>query len=233
MLLDKNISKIKLNSDEWHQERIGRFTSSENHLLMGVNKITDGGISYIYRKVGEVTAGMPSKDDVTTAATAHGNTYEIEGLQRYRDSIGVDFIAMRVFVKDGERFGSTPDAIQWLGDTQDENGEKAFNVKTIEVKCPYSFNAYIALWKCKTPADVKKEEKAYYYQVLDQMIVCGALRGVLVIYQPFFKDGGLRVIEFVLTDKESGVLEDYNLLKQRRKLAEKMFDELRAELVNS
>jgi len=228
MLLLENITGASMDRDEWVKSRIGRFTSSENYLLMSPQKLSQAGINYIYRKVGEKTSERPCRDEVLSVAIAHGNTYELEGLEKYRQFKGIkEFQCIRVFVKDGERFGSTPDAIQCLS----VNSDGSLNVKVIEVKCPYSFDAYIRLWKCTTPADIREEEFKYYIQVLDQMIVCGALTGALVIYQPFFKEGGLRVIEFKSTDKL--IYEDMKLLNTRKLIAEEMFNKLREEIVNS
>ena len=232
MLLLDNITGAVINQQEWMNQRIGRFTSSENYLLMGKmgkDGLNQAAMNYIYRKVGEKTTEIPSRSDVLTEAIAHGNTYELEGIEKYRIAKGIErFYTLRVFVKDGERFGSTPDAIHLLRANSD--GISA-EVKTLEVKCPYSFDAYIRLWKCKTPADIKEEEFKYYVQVLDQMSVCGSITGALVIYQPFFKEGGLRIIEFNQTDKM--IYDDIKLLNTRKKMAENLFNQLREEIVNS
>lgn len=229
MLLLENITGASMDRDEWVKARVGRFTSSENYLLMAPKGLGQAGTNYVYRKVGEKTSERPCRDEILSAAIAHGNTYELDGLEKYRQFKGInEFRCIRVFVKDGERFGSTPDAIHCLSANSDG---LSMNVSVIEVKCPYSFDAYIRLWKCTTPADVREEEFKYYVQVIDQMQVCGALTGSLVIYQPFFKEGGLRVIEFNATDKL--IYEDMKLLATRKKMAEEMFNKLREEIVNS
>jgi len=62
MLLLENITGASMDRDEWIKSRIGRFTSSENHLLMSPQKLSQAGINYIYRKVGEKTSERPCRE---------------------------------------------------------------------------------------------------------------------------------------------------------------------------
>ena len=53
MLKKESITPVIMGTDEWFAGRLGRFTSSEIYHLMGAKGIGEGGLSYIYRKVGE------------------------------------------------------------------------------------------------------------------------------------------------------------------------------------
>jgi len=231
MLLKSNVTAFSLPSDEWNTERLAKFTSSEIHSLMGEKGIGVGGYSYIYRKVGEELSGRPAKDDVLTAATAHGNEYELEGLKLFCERKEVPLFdgkypIIQRLVTNGERFGSTPDGIWVLNESEDG---LSYNVRTIEMKCPYSFDGYIKLWKCKTPVEVKKVEPKYYWQILDQMVVCDCLQGFLGVYQPFFKVGQLNIVEFRKID----LVPDFKLLIERKNQAVEIFNQVRSELMNS
>jgi len=107
-------------------------------------------------------------------------------------------------------------------------------VRTVEVKCPFSFDGYMRLFKCKSPADVKslaREGVKYYWQCLHQMSLCESLIGYLVAYQPHFKAGKINVIKFDTSDMQ--IVQDLAKIKTRAKQAEKIFNDLVAELENN
>ena len=224
-MLDKRaITKVKIHSEEWFKERLGKFTASEIHYLMGEKPWTEGALSYIYRKVGEDISGLPCRDDVDTNATRHGNLYEPEALITYAREKGIDFLVTQCLISPPDsRFSSTPDALVIKGET-----ETHYNVETVETKCPYSYDAYIRLFLCNTPEDVKKEEKKYYWQVIDQMDNCGALVGHLVVYQPAFRVGKMKVITF----RKMELRDQFKLLKERKEGAEQKFNEIRDRLLS-
>lgn len=192
---------------------------------MGVKGIGEGGLSYIYRKVGEAVSGVPCRDEIVTAATVHGNTYELDAIRMFAAKQNTAFPILQKMVVDADSgFGTTPDAIWIVNESEDGT---AYNAKTIEAKCPYSFDAYIRLWKCKTPEDVKKEEPKYFWQILDQLLVCDCLVGYLVVYQPFFKFGQLNIVEF----RKINLIPDFKLLGERKKLAVEIFNDTRNQLM--
>lgn len=224
-MLDKRaITKVHIHSEEWFKERLGKFTASEIHYLMGDKQWSEGALSYIYLKVGEDVSGLPCRDDVDTNTTRHGNLYEPEALKLFAEDKGLKFLVTQCLVSPPDsRFSSTPDGLIIKGET-----DTHYNVETVEVKCPYSYDAYIRLFLCNTPEDVKKEEKKYYWQVLDQMDNCGALRGYLVVYQPAFRAGSKKIIEFRKID----LLKEFDFLQGRKKAAEIKFNEIRDKLLS-
>lgn len=225
MLLKTSISKIVIHSDEWFAGRLAKFTSSEIHYLMGEKGLGTGGESYIYRKVGEELTGMPCRKEISTEATEHGHIYEPENLRKFAEEKGIEYLVEQKLITPVEtREGSTPDAL--IVNSEHSSGE-AYNVFTVEAKCPSSYDNYIRLWKCKTPQDVKKEKKEYYWQVLHQMRTCGALRGYLSIYHPNFKAGNLNIVEF----SKVVLLDDFKTLNQRIEQATNMFETTRNEMM--
>lgn len=213
-------------SEEWYQGRLAKFTSSEWHYWMGDKPHTTGAMSYTYRKVGEELTGLPCRDEVDTKATEWGHRYEDENIRKFKEAMGVEFIVtQKLITEPGSRFGSTPDAILPLLKSEDN---LHYNVATLEAKCPPSYDNYIALARCRTPIQIKAVNKIYYWQVIDQMYNCDALRGFLSIYHPLFKAGGLNIVEF----RKLELRTEFKLMEERKKIAIATFNEVREELLN-
>lgn len=238
MLKKSNISKIAPSSDEWMEARKGKFTSSEIHFLMSSRAfLTEGCLGYIYRKVGEVISGYPAKNfglsEINTEAVIWGLANEADAVRKFGLAMGFEFvICQQLIAIEGTCFGSTPDGIVVHSES---SCETQYNVSTVEVKCPPSFANYIGLALCKTPQDLKREDYKYYWQVLDQMDNCDAMNGYFVSYHPDFKTGNLNIIEFRRmqpTGIENGkevkfpLVNDLNLLKERKAMAVTKFNEL-------
>jgi len=225
MLLKTSITGIKIHSEQWFNSRIGKFTSSEIHYLMDEKPMSPAAISFIYRKVGEEISGLPCRDDIDTQATRHGNLYEPEALKIYAERNNLPYLVTQTLISPPDsRFSGTPDALIIKAET-----ETHYSVETLEVKCPYSYDGYIKLFLCNTPEDVLKTEKKYFWQVIDQMTLCDALMGYLIIYQPLFKSGQMKVIPF----RKLHLLPFFDKLKQRKIEAENKFIEIRDKLLNS
>lgn len=248
MLKKSHISSIKAGTEQWHVARLAKFTSSEIHFLTYPTGLTDGSISYIRRKVGEELTGKPARDEINTPATLHGQFHEADAVQKFAIKMGCQLnfvqkeitqpvmIVQQLINEPGTRFGGTPDGLIVL---RESPGGTEYEVETVEVKCPPSFDAYIELFECETPQDVKKAKREYYWQVLDQMLLCGAKRGHFVIYHPDFKAGNHKSLIFNPLDpvfdtkgkKTFPIYDDLKLLKERKELAEVKFDQIRSKLM--
>lgn len=226
MLPISHITPIQILSDEWFNGRLAKFTSSEWHYWMGDKPKTTGAINYTYRKVGEELTGLPCRDEVDTKATEWGKMYEPEAIREFGKAMNVDFVVtQKLITEPGSRFGSTPD---FLIPTLKSSDGLSYNVITGEVKCPMSYDAYIALARCKTPHQVKEANKIYFWQVIDQMYQCDALQGYLVIYHPLFKVGGMNIVEF----RKLHLRDEFKLMEERKKAALEFFAEAREDLLN-
>ncbi len=225
MLLKSQISNVLMHSEDWFAGRLAKITSSEFHYLMAEKGLGSAGMNYMYRKVGEELTGIPCRDEISTRATEHGQEYEQENLKAFHQKMGVEFLVTQKLILDPNgRVGSTPDGIWVIKERLDES---AYDVFTVEGKCPISYDAFIRLWNCKTPADIKAESRPYYFQVLHQMKVAGALRGYLSIYHPHFKAGKLNIIEFRKID----LVPEFTLMEQRTQEAIKIFTEQRDKMI--
>lgn len=237
MLNKAHISKIKPMSDEWMVARRGKLTSSENHNVASDKFMTVGCRNYLYRKVGELLTNVTATSDLSTEATIHGLITEAGAVQKFAQVYGFKYIICQQLIAiPGTKFGSTPDGIIVLNESLDE---QMYNVRTIEVKCPFTYANFIALALCKTPQDLKAENKEYYWQVLDQMDNCDCMHGYFVVYHPDFKAGNFHVIEFRKmqpTGMEAGKLiqfpisKDMAFLKERKQMASAKMDEIYMDL---
>jgi hypothetical protein len=233
MLNKAHISRIKPMSDEWLMARRGKLTSSEIHFITGKEFWTTGCQSYIYRKVGEMLTGVPATSEINTEATVHGLINEANAIRKFAKLYSFKYIVCQQLIAiPGSRFGSTPDGIIVLNESMDE---EMYNVSTAEVKCPPTYANFISLSLCKTPQDLKAENKQYYWQVLDQMDNCDCMNGYFITYHPEFKAGNMNVIEFRKmqpTGIENGkevtfpLTKDIAFLKERKKQASQKMDEI-------
>lgn len=237
MLNKAHISKIKPMSDEWLMARRGKLTSSENHFLVSDTFMTTGCRSYLYRKVGELLTNVTTTSDLNTEATIHGLINEADATQKFVRLYGFKYVICQQLIAIPEtKFGSTPDGIIVLNESMDE---QMYNVRTIEVKCPFTYANFIALSLCQTPQDLKAENKEYYWQVLDQMDNCDCMHGYFVVYHPDFKYGNFHVIEFRKMQPEGiegnkvikfPISKDMAFLKERKQMASNKMDEIYMEL---
>lgn len=227
MLLKKNITQIEMGSNEWAAERLGKFTASKINLLMDEKDIGKGGLSYIRSRLGEELSGVSSDSGIETDAMRHGLKYEVNALQEFQKlkNIPPHLIRTQKLIRDAEtRFSCTPDGI-WIKSINE--ADTAYEVSTIETKC-YGYEKHIECCECSTPAEIKKVDKAGYWQTIDQMLQCDALFGYLSYYHPLFDIGGFRVIEF----RQSLLTTELKLLKQRKEQALNIFNEKRELLMN-
>lgn len=233
MLKKSKISGVKILSDDWHRNRLGKFTSSEIYRVISASSI----VTYVREKVGEEMTGRSAKGEIDTDATRWGTFHEADAIRKFGEQNGLDFVVTQQLVCDPEsRFGCTPDGLVVLRQSPDET---EYEVETVEVKCPPTFANYIGLFECETPMDLKKENAQYYWQVLDQLDNCEALAGYFVCYHPDFKRGNMKILRVDANysevnakgQKEFPVFQDLKKLRERKALAEQMFDTLRTKLL--
>lgn len=168
MLKKSKISGVKVLSDEWHQNRLAKFTSSEIHRLIG-----SGFMRYVREKVGEELTGKSAKTEIDTDATRWGSFFESEALNKFGQTQKLDFLVTQQLVCEPQsRFGCTPDGLIVIRQSPDET---EYEVETVEIKCPPTFANYIGLYECETPADLKKKIHLTIGNALTKWITVKAL----------------------------------------------------------
>jgi len=231
MLKKSKISHIKIYSDEWHASRLAKFTSSDIHFLTGSSFQR-----YVRLKVGEEITGKSAKGEIDVEATRWGGFYEADAVQKFGQKMGYEFlIVQQLITEDGSRFGCTPD---FLNVTRISPDETEYEVETGEVKCPPTYDNYLLLFECETPQDLKSAKKEYYWQVLDQMDNCEAIKGHFIAYHPDFRAGNMKHIVFdkmqsiaTAKGKSFPLYDDLKFLREQKKKAVIEFERLRDKLM--
>lgn len=224
MLQKSHITNIEIYSDAWHEHRKGKFTSSRMVSLAGETGLTVAANNYIYQKVGEEITGISNDKEFSEfdEDIEWGNKYEPEAIMAFGKKMGVEFLVTQKLISaPGSRFASTPDAIWVHGECVLNSNE--YNVSTAEGKCPRTYHRFIAFFLCKTPMDLYKLDKTYFWQTVDQMDQCGAAVGYFFVYHPFFPEGSnLNIITF----KKMELWDYFIRLAARKKESVQKFQEV-------
>lgn len=224
MLKLTSISNIEIHTDRWRIARLAKLTSSMIYTIMGDKFLTVDCVNYIYEKVGEEVSGVPANYEVDTWETRWGLTNEGDAIKKFMATRGIEIVVtQKLITEPGSRFGSTPDFIFPIAKYNDK-----WDVETGEVKCYPSYPHFIRCVLCNTPAELKAVDKKLYWQTMDQMDNCDAMRGNAVLYHPDFKVGGFKIIPFRKID----LTDDFKLLRERKRMASDKFDEFREKLMN-
>lgn len=228
MLKTAYISNIQIYTEDWDRARCGRGTSSNIVNIMGEKFTTSDCVSYVYQKAGELITGKSTaleEDVIEDENTAWGRENEDAAIRKFGQLKGIQYlIVQKLIMNPDSRFSSTPDAIWVHGPSITKEGE--YHVSTLEVKCPRKYPRFIPLWECKTPADLKKFSKKYYWQVMDQMDNCDSAVGYFACYHPLFPvETNMSIIEF----KKIDLWDDFKKLKERKAMFIKFLDEIQAK----
>lgn len=216
MLLKSKITEVPMYSGEhyfdgWLLNRLGKFTASKISSCMRPKGLGEGGLTYIRSRIGEELTGVSSEKQIMTEDMLWGLKYERTALEMFGELKKLDYLIVQKLVCEaGSKFGCTPDGI-WVKSENIEKGE--LTVRTVEVKC-FQMSNHIACALCSTPAEIRNEDFESYMQVIMQLQECGSLIGYLVYFNPLFKKGGFRVIEFNAGGKE--ITADLKLMNERR-----------------
>jgi exodeoxyribonuclease (lambda-induced) len=162
------VSNVDQRSPEWFKLRLGRFTASQVYKLIGKSSttLTKGAKTYIMDKVKEI-AYNKVKETITTEAMQHGIDNEIKAAKAYQ--IKFDVFAHSVGFVYGDDYGASPDKL--IG----EDGG-------IEIKCPFSKHLDYCL--LKTPKDLERVEKGYFWQCYMNMLCTNRFWWDFVSFDP-------------------------------------------------
>ena len=171
------ISDTQQKTDEWHNQRMRKFTASPFGELMtnGGNKAAVLGpprISYIYEKAAELLTGQ--RTEIFGKALDWGNEYEPICKAYYSELRGVTIEEMP-FVEINDYSGASPDGM--------------IDGELIEIKCPYNTANHL-----KTAFEGYIDPK-YLWQMQGQMLATGATACRFISFDPRIKDERFKLIE--------------------------------------
>ena len=218
---------------KWLLERLGKLTAScfSDLMTSPTSKrdkaigLSPGAQSYILKRVWERITDQFHDKQFSSSATEHGNENETEAIQLYKKRFGIEVqfygVNQKLFKYGKEdNIGGTPDGVTLDIFDNPEGGQ--------EVKCPESGYNVLKLAGCKKPEDLKVVEKKYYWQVIGQMLITGAVWWDFIVFDPRVKGGFLHVLRF----ERSEVAEDIKLLKEKLKISEQFLIEKTDEFKN-
>lgn len=196
-------------SNEWHKQRIGRFTASEVHALMGVKGLGDTGLTLARKKAQEIVFGRDENWNVETWDMKRGIEQEKTAFEIFKYNKSLDFVLVQEakFFPLKDYSGASPDGL--VG-----------NDAVLEIKCPRPEKFFELVEKGFEAID-----KKYIYQMQLQMYA--ALKNQCHFFNYLeWNDEQLTHEIIVKRDKET-----IDLILERIELAVKERDEIVKTLI--
>lgn len=140
-------------SNEWYEQRLGRFTASEIHALMGAKELGETGLSLARKKAQEIVFGRDESWNIETWDMKRGIEQEERAFDIFKERMAKEFIEVEKasFFPLGLNSGASPDGLV---------GQNA----VLEIKCPRPEKFFELIEKGTDAID-----KKYYYQMQLQM----------------------------------------------------------------
>lgn len=151
-------------TEEWYNERAGRFTSSEIYKLMGIKGLGEMGKTYAFEKAIEIFAGRNTEDGFVSFDMQRGIELEPLAFEKLSVLMAVNFIPVTKcgFIPLGKNTGGSPDGL--FG-----------NDGVFDIKCPKPENFFRLV--------VTNEiDDKYFHQLQHQMYVTGRSKAISFQY---------------------------------------------------
>lgn len=168
---------------DWAVERMGKFTASEIHKLMGKGRakaeyFSETAKTYIKSKLAEIITQEPATMLEGMAAIEWGNSNELDAILSFEQQTG---LKVEYFGKANPKFIPYEKLPDFAGGSPDGFVE---DDAVIEIKCPYNSTHHITHLLIETPEDLKTEKPDYYGQLQFNMLCAGRQKGFFVSYDP-------------------------------------------------
>jgi len=137
-------------SDEWIEQRLGKFTASETHKLMSIKGLGETGKTYAFEKAIEHLFGQVEEQYISYDMQ-NGIDLEPLAFKKFSELKALQFLEVEScgFFDDGDETGSSPDGL-----VSDD--------AVLEIKCP-KVNTFFKLVLSN------EIDKKYFYQMQKQM----------------------------------------------------------------
>lgn len=161
-------------TEQWYEQRKGRFTASEVHKLMGVKGLGDTGLSLCRKKAQEIVFGRDEEWEVSTFDMQRGVSQEPIAFELFKRQKELDFIDVQEcsFFPIGANSGASPDGL--VGSDS-----------VLEIKCPKPEKFFLLVEK-----GIEAIDPSYYDQMQLQMKATNSKRCYFFNYL-FFKGQNL------------------------------------------
>lgn len=182
-----NMSKVKIKqrSDEWFEQRRGRFTASEIGSLMAVRGLGIGANTYCLQKAIEHCFDI-EEDNYVSDDMKRGIEQEPLAFAKFKELMAKEFIEVHEseFEPLGEHAGASPDGL--VGD-----------YATLEIKCPKPF----AFFKIVTDGEIDKDHNL---QMQMQMMCTGR---IVAYYFNYIIINAVEYWHLIVIDKDEELCE--------------------------
>lgn len=194
---------MKQKTKEWHKARLGKFTASTIHNILGRGRKKDEEFSQkcltqINEKIAEKLTGQTKT--FTNTAMEWGIQHEDEARKKYEEKTG-NKVKQVGFIQHNENSGGSPDGVMKEG--------------IIEIKCPYASENQVNMYVTN---EIPPE---YYSQIQMNLLVTNKEWCDYVSYDPRFKKHGQLYIKRIPRDEEH-----IELIKKRIELCTKKMEEI-------
>jgi len=196
-------------SKEWFDQRIGKFTSSRIHELMGIKGLGKTGESYAFEMAVEIACGKNHDDDFFSFDMLRGIELEPLAFSKFQELKQQEFIDVETcgFFKFTENTGGSPDGI-----VSDD--------AILEIKCPKP-NKFLRL-VCDNQIDSQ-----YIDQMQHQMMVACKSKAYFFNYCIY---NGEPLWHTIVVDRDDSRIE---LMQQRISEASKLRDNYIYQILNN
>lgn len=195
-------------SKEQKEFRLGKFTGSSIHKIMGAKGFGKTGETYIFEVASEFLTGVSCKQEFTSAATQWGVENELEAQLYFEAATGQKVKACTTL--DNGFIAGTPDGIA-------ESGEWGF-----EIKCPWNSGIHLKNLDMQKAEDLLNLHPEYYWQIYAYFWLLGVDKYKFCSYDKRFQKPEHKML---ILNMEL-VPEHLTLLKNRVTEAKLMFDNL-------
>lgn len=213
-----SLEALESKTDLWLKKKMGRFSGSEFHRLMGYEdkpEFPKGAETYATEKAVETLLSDP-EPSYSNDVMDRGSETEKESVAFFMDVTGltvVKYADEQEFVELGKHVGCTPDGL--IGDDG-----------LIEGKCPNAKTHFFYLLNLKSPEDLKKHCKNYYWQVQGNMYVTDRKFAYFFSYDPRFEDPKHKMFFLKVERNETDIEKLKGRLKQAIAFKLKMINQL-------
>src|ERR1039457_1444856 len=111
--MESKIAPHEQRSDEWHDSRLGRFTGSQIHRLMGFKGLGLTGQTYAFENACEIFFGKDEEEQFESFDMKRGNALAPLAFRKFQELKEPEFIEVEKcsFFPFGNDAGASPDGI--------------------------------------------------------------------------------------------------------------------------
>lgn len=201
----------KQRSEQWYNERLGKFTASEIHKLLGVKGLGLTGETYAFEKACELIYGLDEEESFTSYDMQRGIALEPLAFRKFKELKEMEFIEVKesYFFPYTENAGASPDGV--VGDDA-----------ILEIKSPRSKKFFNLVAKGYDAID-----KEYIAQMQMQMLCSNSKRCHFFNYIIF---KGQEMWHEIIVERDEKMIE---LIKERITEAVKIRDDYKQYLIEN